>query len=483
MAEKTQANQLLTFNFESGKKLEITCDLEVENSLHWDKIKITSSDPKLETMDGINSVNVEYSTINISGDVIETTSIINAYVRGHGFSLGHNSIFSVSLHPQEVNVRRKINYKVKRKPSKLNFYINKSPMIAPRTYTEPNENGEVKQTKSEPISFNLSNSKPIKSDVLYTYNSNNGHFESDRYQILTTTIKKHKDPIKFINENICNEVDDILMLLSFIHRGRVSYVNWRADFNNEMIWHYRSNRLKLTDIKDDRFRELIERKDVQKFVTESLPIYKSSIYRDTINNSIHSLDGRNSTIIELAYLSYFQALESLILTCKRSNELEFILKENEFSELKDLIEKTINNFLPNQKEKRGKIKSKLLELNRVSLKESAELFFSEFDVPRNDIWPIFDDKKNNSVGLYTIRNRIVHGDVINSEYLSQVAVALEHLKILLMRCIFTILQWDISQTKIDNRHLSNYHNFFKPELFKKTMDEISSHLLNKKTPS
>lgn len=478
MAEKNQANQLLTFNFESGKKLEITCDLEVGNSLHWNKIKITSSDSKLATMEGMNSVNVEYSTINLSGDIIESTEIINANIRGVSFSLGHNSIYSLFLFPQEVNVRRKLNYTSKRKPSKLTFYINKSPMIAPRTYTEPNEHGEVKQTKSKPISFNMSNSKPIKSDVLYTYNSSNGHFESDRYQILTTTIKKHRNPINFINENISNEVDDILMLLSFAHSGRISYVNWRADFNNEMIWHYRSNRLKLTDIKDDPVRELIERKDVQKFVTDSLPIYKSSIYRDTINNSIHSLDGRNSTVIELAYLSYFQALESLILTCKRSNELEYILKEKEFSELKGLIEKTINDFLPNQKEKRGKIKSKLLELNRVSLKESAELFFSEFNVPRNDIWPIFDDKKNNSVGLYTIRNRIVHGDVINSEYLSQVAIALEHLKILLTRCIFTILQWDISQTKIDNRHLNNYHNFFKPEFFKKTMEEISSHLLN-----
>ena len=480
MAEKTLENQLLTFNFELGQKLELKCSVEVENSLHWNKVKITSSDPKLATMEEIKSVNVEYSTVNLSGDVIESTEIINAYARGLSYSLGHNPIISLFLYPQEVNVRRKLHYPSKRKPSKLNFYINKSPMIAPRTYTEPNEYGEVKQTKSEPICFNLSNSNPIKSDVLYTYNSSNGHFESDRYQILTTTIKKHKNPIKFINENISTELDDILMLLSFAHSGRVSYVQWRADFNNEMIWHYRSNRLKLTDIKDDPSRELIKRKDVQRFVAESLPIYKSSIYKNTINNSIHSLDGRNSTIIELAYLSYFQALESLILTCKRSNNLEFILKENEFTELKTLIEKTINDFLPNEKEKRGKIKSKLLELNRVSLKESSQLFFSEFDVPRDDIWPIFDDKKNNYVGLYTIRNRIVHGDVINSEYLSQVAIALEHLKILLSRCIFTILKWDISQTKIDNTHLHKYHNFFKPELFRKTMGEISSHLLNKK---
>lgn len=164
---------------------------------------------------------------------------------------------------------------------------------------------------------------------------------------------------------------------------------------------------------------------------------------------------------------------------KRNNGLEFILDKDTFKSLRRKIEKTIKAELEHLATERGKIKNKLIELNRLSLKESAEMFMTEFNIIIDDAWPLFDDKARGITGLSTIRNVLIHGDLMPSDQLINIAIALEHLRIILSRCIFCLLGWDVSRTKISEQHLLKTHSLFAPEVRDASIGEINEYF-NKK---
>lgn len=216
------------------------------------------------------------------------------------------------------------------------------------------------------------------------------------------------------------------------------------------------------------------------FFESTLPLYSNSEYRDEIRNCINSLTIRKGNVIELAFLSYFQGLESLILVFKREKNVEFILDNEKFKALKKALEATITDLIPDNKVERGKIKNKLNELNRFSLKESALMFFQDYNIEIDDLWPLFDNVQKRETGLSTIRNFLIHGDLIPRNHLINVAIASEHLRILLTRCIFRLLNWDLSKTNVSEEYLKKNHYQFNIERKEKPIIELSEYFASKK---
>ncbi|STH95963.1 Uncharacterised protein [Citrobacter braakii] len=476
---KKLESQQLTFFYGTKTLKDIECDIVIDDENQWKKIEVLSKSTELITLQNIDVINIEIISKNFSGEIIKKIKINSATLHSFQMAIGRNTHIKFILHPKNVIITQtNSNLKSKRKVT-VNYYINKSPAIAPYCRLKPSKNGSVKEEKKPPLKIKTSANLNIISDISFSYNLQGDNFESKRYQLLTVSFLKTKNVIEHINNFITPQIDNFLMLSSLLHDGRVSFNSWKADFYNTTVWFYKSQTVTADDISDDSFRELIERYDLVSFFNTALPIYESSPYKQSINNAIYALMMKKNSIVELAFLSYFQALESMILTFRRLNDTEFILSKKDFGRLRRIIEKTIKNEYPNEPELRSKIKTKLSELNRVSLKEAAEEFFAHFKIETDSIWPLFDDKTKGFTGLTSIRNILIHGDLLPASKFKSIIIALEHLRILLIRCVFSLIGWDCNNTKVSSGYLNKSHNFFSSELLNESIHDIHTHFIEK----
>lgn len=469
----------LTFEFNGDVLKDIKCNIEIEDDTHWNKILVTTLDNSILKFQDMKEGRVSISSKNLSGDAFKDIELLGVSIREYEMSWGDVAIVRCTMYPKEVFVTQSFEGIKRKRIATLNYYLNKSPMFAPRIVCYPDKHGNVKQRKGEVLTFETANSYLIKSDTLFSYLSQNGHFESDQYQILTTRIRSSKSIINTVLNDITPHVEDIMLLMSFLQDSKVHSVNWMIEYSNKMMWHYKSNNFKASDIDNHRYSELIERIYIKDFMALTLSKYHASSFRKEIKNSINSLSIRKGGHVELTFLSFFQAFESLVLSYKRSNGLEFILDKEVFDNLKKSLAKTIKEELPLLKDQRGKIKNKLNELNRLSLKESTQIFLADFDVEIEDAWPLFDSKAHGITGLSTIRNVLIHGDLLPPEQLINIAIAMEHLRIILSRCIFCILGWDVSKTNISEGFLLRNHNLFNPEVRQASITEVNNFFISK----
>lgn len=479
MTTKKLESQLLTFDFNEKTITDVECNIEIEDDAQWKKIFVTSRDYRLTEIQDQPNVDVKITHSGSDGEVVKETSINKASVRGFSIVFGRVGTISFYLYPKDVYVTQRVSPATGKTKLTLNYYINKAPIISPFYRLIPNEQGEVKREAQNPLAFPLANNLNLSSEISFTYSLKGDHFESDRYQLLRLTLRKRKDSVKYIKEVITPKVNDFLMLVSLLHDSKVNFTSWRMVCDGLYIWYYKSQGMTADAIDENSLKELIDRKYLQEFIIECFPVYQSSEYKASIDNAIYTLMLDRNNVIELSFLSYFQALESMVLTYKRLSNTEFNFANNTFRKLRALIEKTIDNEIPDDRELSRKLKNKLGELNRVSLKDATQDFYSELRVDSSNIWPLFDDKPKGIIGLTTIRNVLIHGDLLPPEKLRSVAIACQHLRVLLIRCVFALLGWDHKKTKVHSEYLMTRNYLFEPSTLTEALCDIHSYFVAK----
>lgn len=479
MAIKKLESQRLSFTFD-GKTIEnIECNIEVNDDSQWGKIDVHSKDINLVSIQDQQSVDVRIVHTGDDEEIIKLTEINKASVRGFSIAFGSAGALKFSLYPKEVLIHQRVSPARGKRKAILKYYINKAPMISPHYRLIPNEQGVVKRSVGHSFIFNLDSEIKTSSEVCFSYSLKGDHFESDRYQLLEINFRKKKDNIEYVREYITPKINDFLMLSSLLHDNRVTFTSWRVECDGMFTWYYKSQAIKPKAIDETSIKELIESKYLEEFINSCLPRYQSSEYKTSIDNAIHTLMLNGNNIIELSFLSYFQALESMILTYKRLTHSEFNLTNIEFRKLRRSIEKVVSAEIPDNTELRSKIKNKLGELNRVSLKDSAKDFYLAFGINCENTWPLFDDKTNGITGLVTLRNVLIHGDLLPSDKLRSIYIACQHLRILLLRFLFSLLGWDITKTKVRSDYLKSRNNLFEEKTLKEAIDDIHSYFANK----
>lgn len=478
MASKKMEFQLLTFIFDGEKIEDIECNVEIDDDSQWKKVDIYSRDLQLTKIQDQQDLDVRITLHGGDGEIINSTEINKASVRGFSMSFGHATKITFSLFPKDVYIHQRVSSPQGKRKATLRYFINKAPMISPYHRLLPNEQGEVRKKAGENLHINLNNNGVLSSEVSFYYALKGDHFESNRYQVLSTSFRKKNNNIKHIHENITPQVNDFLMLTSLLHDGRVAFSSWELQCDGLYTWYYRSQALKADNIEETAFRELIERSDTNDFINTTLPVYQQSEYKHSIDNAIYTLILNMSTVVELSYLSYFQALESMILTHKRLTGTEFNFPIADFKKIRKEIEKSIDSQIE-EKEIRKKLKDKLGELRRVSLKDAASEFLVRFNVSTENIWPLFDDKQNGITGLNTLRNVLIHGDLLPSVHFKSLAIASQHLRMLLIRCIFALLEWDVNKTKARSLNLVSTNFLFDEKNLKDAIDDIHEYFIVK----
>jgi hypothetical protein len=165
--------------------------------------------------------------------------------------------------------------------------------------------------------------------------------------------------------------------------------------------------------------------------------------------AISKIVPKTNSTIESEYLRYYSALENLINAHRKLADISFILDEQSWIKFEKHLKASIKSYdiLSNSPKKRNLIYQKLKELNRVSFNTAFNSFLEEYTVEIGDLCPL--EK------LSAIRNRIVHGEVLDSEKLDLIVFALYHLQWTVERCLLRFLDWEIERSHVSSSHLQH----------------------------
>jgi hypothetical protein len=81
-------------------------------------------------------------------------------------------------------------------------------------------------------------------------------------------------------------------------------------------------------------------------------------------------------------------------------------------------------------------------------------FQGTYSVDASDLWPLLDRSKGRS--LKDIRNRIAHGQPLNSREEYFLSFAAENLKWLVERMLLAIFKWPIQKSKVRKESLAHF---------------------------
>jgi hypothetical protein len=216
------------------------------------------------------------------------------------------------------------------------------------------------------------------------------------------------------------EFEQFLLVASFAARYRCVLLRWDfADERDSVTQHFRQDYILPAERQPGPDETLIDISDFLDFITPSFALYRSFSDRSFLNNAMFALAGER-TISTDRFLVYFAALESLLLHVRHSGG-------------------------------GGK--------GRSTFRELFEAFQRSYSVDSQDLWPLLDRR----VGpcLKDIRNRIAHGQPLNSREERLLFWPTENLKWLVERMILAILKWPVEKSKASPKFLPHMtaHNW------------------------
>ncbi|EAB4272760.1 hypothetical protein QR042_21705 [Salmonella enterica] len=433
-------------NIKTENSIEMTCNVTVNNKENWDRIKIKTYSKKIIKLYKKNNLDIEFCTHYVNGDVSSVIKLIDCRIENIAdYYSGKTQYYTFNIIPNEVI----INNKAHNTPdTEITFYNSDHQLLSSNIQYNPSSDGNITLTKSEPVIVKLNNDEDIKLDIELKP-EHNEKFEINTKQTLKIKSNNPALTIDDVRNNYIDKIDAFNDILSFINSNKIVCRYWKLKSNNGVYTVFRC-RIK-NPIKDTKKEHLMMPLQAKKNIENMFHTYLSSHYRQNIRLAINILNA-STQYLESRYLSLFQSFESIILTHKEKNNTTFILCESEFKSLKQTIERVITKDVIKDSTTRGKIKNKLRELNRISLKDATQEFLKEHLIHTHDLWPLFNE--SDKLGLSEIRNIIIHGVIIPSNNLINIAVACEHLTIYLTRLILCLLGCDHRETIYSEEHLN-----------------------------
>lgn len=315
-------------------------------------------------------------------------------------------------------------------------------------------NGEVIVDPRDRYTFKLESGLELTFDIFYRYENEEDYTKSYPYAV--AEFKNNLEPER-INEIII-EIDDLLRLISLALEKVCVCTGWVAYSNTKSVVFYRRDRvIPEKDEGDNYYHSIIEPFEVNSFIECAYKAFTKFNDKELLRNILTPLVRSKKLSVETHYLILFAILESIVLNYKKLNKYEPILTRSLFNDLKKDLGNSINSkkdllrfkLALDDEEVEQKIKymsEKLSELNRISFNSSFELFQKQYNIPINDLWPLYDTKE--STTLAQIRNKIIHGETFSNHQFQAISFALHHLQIILERMVLSLLGWDISNSRV-----------------------------------
>ena len=422
-------------------------------------IEISGKDTISHGFDG--SFNAERITEESKKQLSITSPLIyfnHSSIQGYGFE---DQIQTLVIEPQDLKVIQWINHAevgVATTNCFMTFWISQNPNISPFLSMNCSYTGSVKYNRIKRINYQIRKNFKIKFDKNFEFKQeSNGDLHQWSFLVGDSKLQCAATDFEFQNIALA-ELDDFLLVVSFISRSRTVCLGWSSSDGSSMVKYFRGNYAFPEENKDrTSTRDAIpDRAAFQSILrTASKNFFK---YQDKsiLRNALYSAVPRNEDTIEMSFLRGFSGIESLVLNYRRTTNLEFALPKDEWLQLK----KNIQNFIKESstpalsKKQRAAIYGKLNELNRIPLREAFDEFCDYYKINLNDLWPVFSDSRG--IGLVEVRNRLIHGVPLPHHVFEAAITALECLTITLERMILGVLSCDIRFSTIDPEYIINH---------------------------
>ncbi len=347
-----------------------------------------------------------------------------------------------------------------------NFWLTPSVLLSPAKSIEQSNNGNVKVKTIRQFKFTLANGTALSFDEHFRYLKN----EDNETVTLTELVAEFEldeqiQDNKEIENNIINQLDDFLMIVSFAERHRCICLGW--DFiNSESHTKYYRRNLAIPDArkKPSSFEALIDILDFDEFIKQAYGRFIELEPRDLIRQAIQYAIYREDKTIENSFLTLYSAIETLLLYFRRNQQLETVfVSDDEWKDFQKALKQWLKNYPllsgDKNKTKRSFIYKKIPELNRISFSNAFKNLCKFCSVDLSDLWPIVENC--DGISLSEIRHKLVHGEAFDLLQLRSLMAAKEHLQWIVERLILAVLGWPVSKSKVNRDYLSHYMACYK----------------------
>ena len=326
------------------------------------------------------------------------------------------------------------------------FYITDSLLLAPFDLITQSYDGTVTNHRGQSTQVNLEDTKFIFENE-YKYRKIGNETISWRTLVARANVNFES----FDKDKLLSALDDFLLLVSFAERRRSSCLEIVWQTATDLIHEYRLNRVVPPQKENHCHNEclLYDQKQIEQYFSSAFKNLREHPQSKLIHGAVAAATLFDEGTIGTKFIRMFSALESLVLAYRRTQNLEFSVGNSEDRKnLEKSIKKAIkdNPILQNDPVRQKFLYDNIPGLFRISLRQAAERFFESRGIYTKDIWPVFDSETG--IPLVQIRNKIAHGESFSREEWWHISKAEESLRLLVSRCLFSVLGTPYSNTRV-----------------------------------
>lgn len=351
--------------------------------------------------------------------------------------------------PQDLFFVHRFNENNEEVLTTLKFWISENELVSPNIYSSIEPDGSIKRERNGSYKVKLSEGCQLIIDRNFNYLSVDKGVLQTSHMIAELEITTKSIEPDSINDLYLNLVDDFLLVLSFSSRHRTLCLGWSADSASFKGCYYRGDYVfPESNYKGDFNNSLFHYSHFEENLSEVYKKFTEVTDKKCVRDAMSSLVPTSSRAIENDFLIIFSRLESLILSYIRDQGMETVVDGCEWRVLKEELKNVVKNSpaLKEFKDKRRSLYQKIGGLNRMSLNDSFIAYCEHFEVPVDDLWPLYSD--GNLPSLSFIRNKVIHGDSEFDLEIEYFSLALKNLKFLLERMILRFIGMDLDKSNV-----------------------------------
>jgi hypothetical protein len=343
-------------------------------------------------------------------------------------------------------------------PCRIVFRVYPNQQLRGLSTEELSYTGDIRTQRHNRVCLQLKEGFAVSADRHFVWHHEKRGALTTRmpFDVLEADVEVNAHDSATVERELLPLVDDALILSSLASTQRTICVGWSVSTSNTatITRFYRGG------ISRPRRREsdaldwgLIPRGRFREFFSRAWPAFQSSDYREAVAACVYARNPIDRRTLEARYLGLFSALEEVVLAFRRTAKLEFVIDDAAFRRIRTRVENSVKTELPNDEDRprRKLLYDGIQGLNRVPLRFAFEQFVQQFRVDLHDLWPVFAEP---GLGLSSIRNKIVHGDLGKVVGIGPLAVALDHLQWTVERIVLTLLDWPVDESEVSRAFLA-----------------------------
>lgn len=351
-------------------------------------------------------------------------------------------------------------------PTEGRFWLTPSFVLSPATMVKRSYTGDVKIEKVEEKQFELVNGLKLNFTKHYKWKvRDDGDVLSSSYLVAESSIWDSPEGSTVVNDNLLESIDDFLLVASLTTRERCVCVGWEVyDEIGRTRFYRRRIAIPRGSTEHSHSDDLIDASHYEAFIGNVYPQFAIDESIELMRDVLRSVSPHADSTIESRFTALFSALETLVLSYRRKQGLEFVFTEkSDIAEWKKIKDKTLRDWLKAQPlrsgvgrgDQRKLIYENLSALERISFGYAFRKYCEHYNIELSDLWPITGGGEI-LWSLTTIRNKLVHGEIFPSFKIGALQDATLHLQWTLERMILGYFGWDVAKSNVALDYLSQF---------------------------